>query len=50
MMSLDAVGLFTKVPTDETLAAVQDKLAADPLLKEHTCIAKGTIVSCVYYQ
>ena len=38
MVSLDVVSLFTKVPTDETLAAVRDKLAADPLLEEHTCI------------
>ena len=32
------MSLFTKVPTDETLAVVRDKLAADPLLEEHTCI------------
>ena len=32
MVSLDVVNLFTKVPTDETLAAVQDKLVADPSL------------------
>ena len=38
MVSLDVVSLFTKVPTDETLAVVQDKLAADPLLEECTCI------------
>ena len=38
MVSLDAVSLFTKVPTDETLAVVRDKLAADPLLEEGTCI------------
>ena len=38
MMSLDVVSLFTKVPTDETLTVVQDKLAADPSLEEHTCI------------
>ena len=37
-MSLDVVSLFTKVPTDETLAVVQDKLVADPLLEERTCI------------
>ena len=37
MMSLDVVSLFTKVPTDETLAVVRDKLAADPLLEERTC-------------
>ena len=38
MVSLDVVSLFTKVPTDETLAVVRDKLTADPLLKERTCI------------
>ena len=32
------VSLFAKVPTDETLTVVWDKLAADPLLEEHTCI------------
>ena len=38
MVSLDVVSLFTKVPTDETLAVVRDKLAADPLLEERTSI------------
>ena len=38
MVSLSVAGLFTKVPTDETIAVVQDKLAADPLLDEPTCI------------
>ena len=38
MVSLDVVSLLTKVPTDETLAVVWDKLAADPLLEERTCI------------
>ena len=38
MVSLDVVSLFTKVPTEETLAVVRDKLAADPLLEERTCI------------
>ena len=37
-MSLDVVSLFTKVPTDETLAVVCNKLAADPSLEERTCI------------
>ena len=32
------MSLFTKVPTDETLAVVRDKLAADPLREERTCI------------
>ena len=30
MVSLDVVSRFTKVPTDEALAVVRDKLAADP--------------------
>ena len=38
MVCLDVVSLFTKVPNDETIAVVQDKLTADPLLEEHTCI------------
>ena len=37
IVHLDEVGLFTKVPTNETLV-VQDKLAADPTLEEGTCI------------
>ena len=38
IVSLDVVSLFTKVPTDETLAVVWDKLAADPFLEEPICI------------
>ena len=38
MASLDVVSLFTKVPTDETLAVVRDKPAVDPLLEERTYI------------
>ena len=38
MVSLDVVSLFTKVPTNETLAVVRDKLGADPLLEERTYI------------
>ena len=38
MVSLDVVSLFTKVPTDEPLAVVRDKLAANPLLEERTGI------------
>ena len=38
MVSLDVVSLFSKVSPDETLAVVWDKLAADPLLEERTCI------------
>ena len=38
MVSLDVVSLFTKIPTDEILAVVRDKLAANPLLEGRTCI------------
>ena len=38
MVSMDVVSLFTKVITDETLAVVRDKLAADHFLEECTCI------------
>ena len=38
MVSLDVMSRFTNVPTDETLAVVRDKLAADPLLEKRTCI------------
>ena len=38
MVSLDVVSLFTKVPTDETLSVVRDKLTAAPMLEERTCI------------
>ena len=33
IVSLDVVSLFTKAPTDGTLAVVRDKLATDPLLE-----------------
>ena len=38
MVSLDVVSLFIRVPTNETLTLVWDKLVEDPLLKECTCI------------
>ena len=38
IVSLDKVSMFTMVSTDKIPTMVQDKLAADPLLKEHTCI------------
>ena len=38
IVSLDVAILFTKVPTDEILAVVRDKLAADTLLEERICI------------
>ena len=36
--SLDVGSLFTKIPTDETLAVLRDELAADPLLEERAYI------------
>ena len=47
MVSLDVVSLFTKVTTDETFAVVWDKLAADPLLGERTCIPIDMLTFCV---
>ena len=44
MVSLDEASLFTKVPTDETLAVVRDKLATDLLLEERTCIPIDNLI------
>ena len=49
MVSLDVVSLFTKVPTDETVAVVRDKLAADPLLEERTCIAIDNLMEMLTF-
>ena len=49
MVSLDVVSLFTKVPTDETLAVVRDKLAADPLLEERTYIRIGNLMEMLTF-
>ena len=49
MVSLDVVSLFTKVPTDETLAVVRDKLAADPLLEECTCISIDNLMEMLTF-
>ena len=38
MVSLDVISLFPRVPTDETLIMLQDKSAANPLLKKCSCI------------
>ena len=40
MVSLDVVSLFTKVPTDETLAVVGDKLAADQKNWKNTLVSQ----------
>ena len=49
MVSLDVVSQFTKVPTDETLAVVRDKLAADPLLEERTCIVIDNLMEMLTF-
>ena len=49
MVSLDVVSLFTKVPTDETLAVVQDKLATDPLLEARTCILIDNLIEMLTF-
>ena len=49
MVSLDAVSLFIKVPTDETLAVVRDKLAADLLLEESTCIPINNLMEMLTF-
>ena len=49
MVSLDVVSLFTKVPTDETLTIVRDKLAADPLLEECTCISIDNLMEMLTF-
>ena len=38
MVGLDVVSLFMRISTEETLTMVWDKLTADLLLKECTCI------------
>ena len=38
MVSLDVISLFTKVPTDETLTVLWDRLAADLWLEERASI------------
>ena len=49
MVGLDVVSLFTKVPTDKTLAVVRDKLAADPLLGERTCIPVDNLIEMLTF-
>ena len=43
------MSLFTKVPTNETLAVVRDKLAADPLLEEHNCVPIDNLVEMLTF-
>ena len=48
-VSLDVVSLFTKVRTEATLAVVQDKLSADSLLEECTCILIDNIMEMLTF-
>ena len=43
------VSLFTKVPTDETLAVVQDMLAVDSSLEERTCISIDNLMEMLTF-
>ena len=49
MVSLDIVSLFTKVPTDKTLAVVRDKLVADPLLEERIYISIDNLMEMLTF-
>ena len=49
MVSLVVVKLFMRVPTDEVLTVVQDKLAADLSLEEHTCISKDNLMEILTF-
>ena len=49
MVSLDVVSLFTKVPTDETLAVVRDRLAADSSLEERTYISIDNLMEMLTF-
>ena len=49
IVSSDVVSLFTKVPTDDTLAVVRDKLAEDPLLEESTCIPTDNLMEMLTF-
>ena len=48
-MSLDVATLFMRVPTDETLTEVQDKLAADPSLEECICIPADNLMKMLTF-
>ena len=49
IVSLDVVCVFTKIPTDETLAVVRDNLTADPLLEERTCIPIDNLMEMLIF-
>ena len=43
------VSLFTKVPMDETLAVVRERLAADSSLEERTCISINNLMEMLTF-
>ena len=45
MVSLDIINLFTKVPVDETLTVVWDKLAKE----EYTCIPVDNLIEMLTF-
>ena len=49
MVSLDVVSLFMGIPTDETLTVVQEKLVADPSLKEHACVPRDNLMEMLTF-
>ena len=49
MMGLDVVSLFAKVPTDETLAVVQDKLIVDSLLEKYKYIPTDNLMEMLTF-
>ena len=49
MVSFDVVSLFTKVPIHETLSVVRDKLTADSLLEERTCILIDNLIEMLTF-
>ena len=49
MVSLDVVNLFTKVPIDETITVVRDKLATDTLLGERICIPVDNLMEMLTF-
>ena len=49
MVNVNIVILFTRVPTNETLAVALDKLAADPLQKERTYILKHNLMEMMTF-
>ena len=49
IVRLDVVSLLPKVPSDDTLAGLRDKLAADPLLEEGACIPIDNLIEMLTF-